>query len=698
MKGPKNIMTLFVLDDNDRRELMNREGIRPEPNIEKDHGSKASGSADSVNGKSHSGDILPSPIPVSRLKVTLSPDHFVFDGSAKTPEVIVRSGTFTLNAGSDYNVIFADNINAGQVYAEIKGKGWRYTGSVRVPFVIEPKPLSETDVRLYETEYVFDLREHTPDVNVKDGNILLKKGTDYTVKYENNLEIGTGAAIVQGIGNYIGTVRRTFVISAPVNVGGPEHDDLGKVAKYPDGEGPFIPDKPTHPGKDDKRRKSRSIFAACLVTLFIAGIAGVIAFSVGRNVGDKAPVASDSSNKESLIRASEGNGSSADSDMSEAATQLSSDNKNGADSSHKESSHKAESSSEMTEAGSSVTETHEKERSVGEESSKIISSVPERSVYTASSEPPKASEPSVVTSKPVTVSEPSQGGAEQKPDDGVSQSGAEVVSAPPVKQIAALKVVREPLKKKYNIGEALDLTGMRIKVQYTDGSSETVFGRDCIAEGFDSSKAGTNTVKVYCGERFVSIELTVEDSSQSDKSITGQCGAALTYKFSNGLLTINGEGDMFDYEESSPFADDMTVQKLKVKSGVTSIGKAAFSHCGELESAELADSIEFIDGDAFSECTSLAEVKFPLSLKRIGYCAFSNCISLRTLTLPDGLTTIEDNAFNGCSSLETIVIPESVTNIDQTAFEYCDGLTIYCKAGSQAEEFASKNGIKHSAL
>ena len=61
----------------------------------------------------------------------------------------------------------------------------------------------------------------TQDFLVYDENIrqaegedaaLLKEGTDYTVKYENNENAGTASVILEGMGSYTGTVTKTFEI------------------------------------------------------------------------------------------------------------------------------------------------------------------------------------------------------------------------------------------------------------------------------------------------------------------------------------------------------------------------------------------------------------------------------------------------------------------------------------------------------
>lgn len=51
-----------------------------------------------------------------------------------------------------------------------------------------------------------------PSVTVKVGSKKLKKGTDYTISYKNNIKVGTAKVIIKGKGNYTGTKTVTFKI------------------------------------------------------------------------------------------------------------------------------------------------------------------------------------------------------------------------------------------------------------------------------------------------------------------------------------------------------------------------------------------------------------------------------------------------------------------------------------------------------
>ena len=54
-----------------------------------------------------------------------------------------------------------------------------------------------------------------PEVNLKNGTKDLVVGEDYTVKCSNNINVGTATMLISGIGNYMGSVSKSFEIVAP---------------------------------------------------------------------------------------------------------------------------------------------------------------------------------------------------------------------------------------------------------------------------------------------------------------------------------------------------------------------------------------------------------------------------------------------------------------------------------------------------
>ena len=88
---------------------------------------------------------------------------------------------------------------------------------VKVLYQIAPKDITASDITMGEIKnqsYTGIAVE--PEVLLYAGDQRLQLGKDYTVTYENNVNIGTASVTVSGVGNYTGTVTGQFQIEAPV--------------------------------------------------------------------------------------------------------------------------------------------------------------------------------------------------------------------------------------------------------------------------------------------------------------------------------------------------------------------------------------------------------------------------------------------------------------------------------------------------
>ena len=74
------------------------------------------------------------------------------------------------------------------------------------------KQISSCTVTIGATTNYFRGTRIKPAVTVKNGNTVLRSGTDYTVSYTNNLSVGTAFVKITGKGKYGGTVTKTFKI------------------------------------------------------------------------------------------------------------------------------------------------------------------------------------------------------------------------------------------------------------------------------------------------------------------------------------------------------------------------------------------------------------------------------------------------------------------------------------------------------
>lgn len=71
--------------------------------------------------------------------------------------------------------------------------------------------VSDLDIRV-ASSIAYTGKAVKPAVTVKNGDQVLKNGTDYKLSYKNNKKIGTAAVVVTGMGNYNGSAKLSFKI------------------------------------------------------------------------------------------------------------------------------------------------------------------------------------------------------------------------------------------------------------------------------------------------------------------------------------------------------------------------------------------------------------------------------------------------------------------------------------------------------
>lgn len=151
------------------------------------------------------------PKPLSKATVTCA-SSLTYTGSALTPAVTVKYGTTVLKKGTDYTVSYYNNKNAGNATVVVIGKGY-YSGTVVRSFTIKKATITDSSVSTISAQQ-FTGSAIKPSPAVKIGTKTLVPETDYTLSYKDNTDIGTASVTVTGKGNYTGTVKRTFGITA----------------------------------------------------------------------------------------------------------------------------------------------------------------------------------------------------------------------------------------------------------------------------------------------------------------------------------------------------------------------------------------------------------------------------------------------------------------------------------------------------
>ncbi len=142
--------------------------------------------------------------PISNIACTLSATNYFYDGTEKKP-VVTMAG---LNEGTDFKTSYSNNINAGTATVTITGIN-KYCSTIKKTYTISKASLSGLVPTLSTSTYTYDGKAKQPIVTIKG----LTLGKDFSTTYSNNINAGISNITIAGIGNYSGTINKTFVIN-----------------------------------------------------------------------------------------------------------------------------------------------------------------------------------------------------------------------------------------------------------------------------------------------------------------------------------------------------------------------------------------------------------------------------------------------------------------------------------------------------
>lgn len=156
-----------------------------------------------------SGSTAVSPNEVNMSMDTI--DAMYYTGRPVYPKVSIAGMTENI----DYTVTFSNNVEVGTAVATVNGIG-NNKGTITKNFRIIAQLSKCTISPIPAQQYTGS--EVKPALTVKCGNSILMEGTDYTVTYSNNINIGTATATLRALNNanYTGTASVKFSIGNDV--------------------------------------------------------------------------------------------------------------------------------------------------------------------------------------------------------------------------------------------------------------------------------------------------------------------------------------------------------------------------------------------------------------------------------------------------------------------------------------------------
>ena len=140
-------------------------------------------------------------INLSNAEVTA--ENLTYNGKTQAVKPVVKVNDYTLYEGIDYTLTGAHEAkNAGEYTYTIVGKG-DFVGYTTKTFTINTVDVNDCKVSSINS-VPYSGKEIQPDVAVAMDGYTLAKDVDYTVEYQNNLNVGIGIVVIKGIGNFTG--------------------------------------------------------------------------------------------------------------------------------------------------------------------------------------------------------------------------------------------------------------------------------------------------------------------------------------------------------------------------------------------------------------------------------------------------------------------------------------------------------------
>lgn len=146
--------------------------------------------------------------------ILISEQNYVYDGTPKTPAVSVYYNGILLSENVNYSLTYSDFVVAGTAKVTVTGIN-SYTGSVTKVYTIKPITFNSKNlsVTFDKTSLVYYGSAVHPVMYVSFNGQPLVQDVDYKVTYSKNNAPGRATVKITGIGNFAGSVSKTFIIS-----------------------------------------------------------------------------------------------------------------------------------------------------------------------------------------------------------------------------------------------------------------------------------------------------------------------------------------------------------------------------------------------------------------------------------------------------------------------------------------------------
>ena len=158
----------------------------------------------------------------------VDPEVGVSNGSVSASDIIVANNNVTIknitseevNNGYKYTITLVGTSNDGSTNLSLKENTIKNkvnrgnsTNSSGVISVSNKDVFDGYTITLSNNTYTYDGTEKKPNVTISKDSTVLKEGTDYTLRYVNNINAGIATVVISGKGSFSGDTSKTFIIN-----------------------------------------------------------------------------------------------------------------------------------------------------------------------------------------------------------------------------------------------------------------------------------------------------------------------------------------------------------------------------------------------------------------------------------------------------------------------------------------------------
>ena len=605
-------------------------------------------------------------ISLEQCELILDPMEFVYDGTPKEPQVILRNGSEQLTETVHYTVSYENNIDPGTAMVTVTAvEGSGYTGSKTGSFTILEAPeevaLEECTVTLEYEEVVYDGTEKQPKVNVQYGEQILEEGVHYSVAYTDNVNPGTAFATVTALegSGYTGTVTCSFTIleSAQEATGLAECEVQLDTTEYTaDGtekrpavtvtDGEIKLEEGVHYTVAYLNNVEPGTASVIVTAVEESGYTGsvTVEFTITEPETEKIPLSQCSIALDVSKYIYDGNAKQPKPTVTYGSLTL------------KEGTDYTVSYKDNVNPGTATVIVTAIEGSAYEGAASV-DFVIEKAAETEEpeTEPPTTEEPS--TEPPSTeppATEPPETPETPKPEEPTTEAPAEDIP------LLSCKAVLEATQFIY------DGKSKQPSVSVTYGAAALIQGKHYTVAYSNHVNPGTATATVtaiagsgYTGT--IKLSFTIQKKAEekpkarpvgTNLKVNGNTYKVTSVKGGKAYVSLN----KFANKRATTARIPSTIKVKGVSYRVTAVGTKAFMNCKRLKRVVIGSSVTKIGTYAFRGCTKLTSVTIPSYVTEIGSGAFYKCTALKKVTIGKAVKKIGSKAFYGCKNLRTLSI------------------------------------------